>query len=172
MSGFLSWLLECLVVEGSNFVVMPFCGHRIFASRVAWHFPRKGAVFGDPLVAAAIHNLDFLVPKKAKCPQSVARPPIRFVTVKYDSRAFGDSVLRTELGKYVWRNIVAHGLVLEIGAPIDVHGTGNMAHAVKQDILVAFHEPSIWLVQMHRQPVNCHQRVGLGVIRIDNRSSS
>jgi len=46
------------------------------------NFARHRTAFGFPFVASAIEDFHILMTKQPKCPERVARPPVRLVAVK------------------------------------------------------------------------------------------
>src|SRR4029453_18909307 len=65
-------LLQGLVKKGSNFVIEALGGNRILCARITGDLSRQRAVFGDPLIATAIHDFDVFMPEQPKCPERVA----------------------------------------------------------------------------------------------------
>ncbi len=170
MSG--RWALlcfECVLVEGPDRLVVALCGYGIGCRGIVRDFAGERAGLGDPLVAAAIHDLHLVVTEEAEDPEGVAGPPVRLVPVEDDGRVALDAVFLAERGEGLGRDVVAHGLVLKVGAPVDVHGAGDVAGGVKKDVLVALDDADGGVVEMLGDPFRGHESLGMCVVGIGHR---
>ena len=74
--------------------------------------------------------------EQPECPERVASPPVRLVTIENASRVGRDSVFAAKLSKLFRLNIIPDHRILEVGAPIDMDRAGDVSRIVKEDVLI------------------------------------
>ena len=144
--------------------VAPHGRHRIVDRRIVGFLTCEWAPLGHPFVAPTVHDFHVLVPEEPEDPEGVAGPPVRFVAVENARRVRTDTVLGTNGGEFLRRYVVTDGLVLQVTAPVDVHGAGKMPGIVEKDVLVAFHDADRRILQMCGDPVGRNEGLGMCVV--------
>src|SRR5947209_11824947 len=96
-------LSQRLIGKRADFLIEPLFRNRIVRPRVVWHFPSHRALFGFPLISAAIENLYLLMPEQSKGPQSIARPPVRLIAVEDACGIERNPVLAAQFGEFFRR---------------------------------------------------------------------
>src|SRR6266566_500224 len=96
---------------------------RIDASGV----PARYSLFGDPLRAAAIHELHVLVAVILEKPEKPRREPVVVVAVRDDRRGRRHAVLRKQPLELLLVQKIADRLLLKVGLPVEPDRAGNMA---------------------------------------------
>lgn len=76
---------EGLIKEGPDFGIQTLWDRGVGALGKMRNSPGEVPALGDPFFAPAIHDLDLGMAEKAKGPQGIAGPPVRFVAVENNS---------------------------------------------------------------------------------------
>src|SRR5205807_3746637 len=113
-------LRQSFVRESANFLIVTSLRHRIICARIFRCLSRHLPAFCLPFVAAAVENLHLIMAEQSKSPESVARPPIRFVAIENTGRFGRDAIAAAQLGEFVWLNVIANNRILQVRSPIDV----------------------------------------------------
>src|SRR4029453_2107361 len=86
--------------KGANLLVESLLRHRIICLCILGYIAGHGAAFGFPFVPTAIENFHFLVSKQPEGPESIAGPPVGFITIKNAGRLWCDPVMTAKLRKF------------------------------------------------------------------------
>ena len=114
-------------------------------------------------IATTINELQLLVAEERENPQGVGGPPVRLVTVENDGGVRRDAVAAAELGEFLGAHIVAHHLIVQVTAPVDMYCPGDMARIIKEHVFIALHDADVRVVQVSGKPFRIHEHVGIGV---------
>ena len=163
-------VLPCVLEKRADIRVAPHGRHRIIDRRVTGFFARERAALGHPLVAPAVHDFHIFVAEQPENPQRVAGPPVRFVAVENAGRVGTDPVLRADGGELGRGDVIAHGLILQVGSPVDMHRAGDVPRVVEENVLVAFDDADGRILQMRRNPVGGDECFGMCVVFLAHKS--
>jgi hypothetical protein len=97
-------------------------------------------------------------------PERVRRPPVVLVAVDHDRRVAGDALGSEERGELLAVQVVAHDRVVELGVPVDLHGAGDVAGLVEEDVFVGFDDDETGLPEVFGEPVGGDETLGMGVL--------
>ncbi len=61
-------------------------------------------------------------------------------------------------------DVVAHDGVVEIGVPVDLHGTGNVAGLVEQHVFVGLDDDEAGFTEVLGEPLGGDETLGMGVL--------
>ena len=61
-------------------------------------------------------------------------------------------------------DVIAHGLVLQILAPVDVHRAGDVAGIVEQHVFIALDDAQAGILEVLGEPGGAHQHFGVGIV--------
>ncbi len=124
----------------------------------------EGAAFGDPLVAAAVEDFAAGVAEEVEDPEGVAGPPVGFVAVEDAGGVGGDAEAGAEAGELFGLEVVADGLVVEVGTPVDVDGTRDVTGGIEEDVFVAFDDANGGVCEVVGEPLGGDEGFGVGVL--------
>src|SRR5262245_58629194 len=139
------------LVEGGAYLVavrpdrLVSVGHRVAAGRDARLVGREVARLVDPLLPAAVEDTDVAVAVDLQVPVGVRGEPVVAVAVQDQGRVVRDAGPDHELLEGVSVDQVPLDRILEVLAPVQLDGAGNMTLVVEVRVLVHLrnHEPPV-----------------------------
>jgi hypothetical protein len=130
--------------------------------RLLW----RGHLFGDravliqPLLTAAVHQLDVLVAVHLQQPEGVRGEPVVVVAVQHDGVVVADAGVAEELFQPFLADDVAAHLVLQLARPVEANGAGDVAFVVGRRIDVDLDELHPGVIEVLRHPVGRNENIG------------
>lgn len=119
-------------------------------------FVGRRIVVVDPVVAAAVHQVNVLVAVVLELPVSVGGEPVGVVAVEDDRGVLGDTVRTEEVLEVLLGQHVAGRLVLQLGLPVEPDGTGGVTLVVRLGVHVHFDESVRRVVALELVEVALH----------------
>jgi hypothetical protein len=95
-----------------------------------WRVLGGGLAFVEPLLAAAVHQLEVLVTVHLEHPEGVGGEPVVVVAVEDDRVAVADAGFAEELFDIGLAEDVATGLILQLAGPVEADGARDVAFVV------------------------------------------
>jgi hypothetical protein len=128
------------------------------------HLGDQRPALGHPLGPATVEQAHVRVAEQGAHPQRVRGPPVVPVAVQDESGVPADPLLRHEGGEAGAVDVVAGLRVVQLGMPVELHGAGDVAGLVQQDILVGLGDDKPRVIQVLGQPPGGHQHLRAGVL--------
>ena len=119
-------------------------------------FRRVGAellAFGQPLLAAAVHNSDILVAVQLQLPERPGGKPVVVVAVQDNRGVVVDSRRAKQFFELVLRNHVAHDRVAQLRRPVPADGARHMTLIVGRRVDVDLGDANLGILEMVSDPV-------------------
>src|SRR6266568_830109 len=145
-----------VVLEGPDAGIVTL-DHRVARALALRLLADQRAALLDPLLPAAVQQADVRVPEEGGDPQCVRRPPVEVVPVEHYRVVAGDAPGGHHLGEMLAVHVVADDRVVQIGVPVDLDRTGNVACLVQQHVLVGLRHHHLRVVEVVGQPVRGDQ---------------
>src|SRR5579875_404991 len=114
---------------------------------------RQRAAVQLPLLAAAVEQLDLVVPVELEVPVGVGGEPVVVAAVEDHGVVVGDAAITQQLGELLGVDEVAADRVLQIGTPVQFDRAGDVAGVVGAGVLVDFDEDDARRVEIALGPV-------------------
>ena len=112
-----------------------------------------------PLLAAAVEELDVLVAVELEVPVGVGGEPVVVAAVEHDGVVVGDAALGEQRLELLLVDEVAADLVLEVGGPVELDGSPDVALVVGGGVLVDLDEDDAVGVEVVLDPLGGDERV-------------
>jgi hypothetical protein len=122
------------------------------------------AALCDPEVAAAVEEAHVGVAVEREQPGGVRGPPVVLVAVDDERRVGADALRGEESGELGTGDELADLGVVEVGVPVDLHGAGDVARLVEQDVLVRLDDDEVGVVEVLGEPVGGHEALRMRVL--------
>ncbi len=122
------------------------------------------AALGEPLLAAAVHDLDVVVAVDLQLPECPCREPVVVVAVQHDRRLVVDAGPAEQILELLDGNDVAHERVAQLGRPVPAHRAGHMTLIVSRRIHVDLDDTDTGVTRMLSNPVGCDEHVSHGCL--------
>src|SRR5262249_36256385 len=114
---------------------------------------------GDPLLAAAVHDSDVLVPVDLELPEGPCREPVVVVAVQNDGGLVADTALAQQLLELFARYNIANERVAELRRPVPSGGACDVTLIVRGRIDVDLDDANSCIGCVLRHPVGGHENV-------------
>src|SRR6267378_4185867 len=134
------------------------------ALREAGNVVREWPLLGDPLRPSAVHELHVLVPVVLQEPEEPGREPVVVIAVRDDRRRRRHPVLRQQLLELFLVEEIAHGMLLQIGLPVEADRAGHVTLVVGARVDVDLEDSYVAILRMLGEPIGLDEHV-LRVIR-------
>ena len=158
----MQWARTLVAEDPDALLLAPSDG--VGSSRVVRHLGGGGPLLVEPELAAAVEDPAVGVSEEFECPEGIARPPVRLVTVEHDGGVAGDAGPGAQGGELLGVDVVAEQLVLEVPLPVDPDGAGDVGQVVEQYVFVALDDADFRILQVVFDPIgrDQHFRVNVG----------
>lgn len=136
----------------------------ILRGRTAGRLTRELASLRDPAVASAVEQTHVLVTEEGEDPEGVGGPPVVLVAVDDDRVRAIDALAAQQLGEALAVDVVAHHGVVELGVPVDLHRSRDVAGLVEQDVFIGLDDHQTRRSQPFREPLRGHEAARFGIL--------
>src|SRR6476469_3738438 len=93
-----------------------------------------------PLLATAVEQLHVLVPVQLEIPVRVRREPVVVTAIEHHGVVVADTAFAEQLLELFFADEVPADLVLQVGLPVQLHGTGDVTTVIRRSVFVDLDE--------------------------------
>ena len=93
-----------------------------------------------PLLATAVEQLHVLVPVQLEIPVRVRREPVVVTAIQHHGVVVADAAFAEQLLELFLADEVAANLVLQVGLPVELDGTGDVTTVIRGSVFVDLDE--------------------------------
>src|SRR5204863_3864945 len=122
-----------------------------------------------PLDAPAVEQFGVGESEQLEHPESVCRPPVVLVAVKEDGRILVDPLLAEKFFELLRRHVVAQHRIVEVEMPVHLLCAGDVPGVVEENILVAFDDSDVRIVEMLGEPFRAYENLRMHVTLAGDR---
>ena len=112
-----------------------------------------------PLLAATVEQLDVVVAVELEVPVGVGGEPVVVAAVEHHGVVVGDALGAQQRLELLLVDEVAAHLVLEVGRPVELDGSLDVALVVGRGVLVDLDEDDLVVVEVVLDPLGGDERV-------------